>query len=426
MGTDYILKCLECGKEIDNDELQLVCPIEHRPSFLRAIYKNKKLEVKDETLGFYKFSDWLPIKRMLKNSSAPVTYRSQKLAERIGIPNLYITFNGYFPEIGANMTTGSFKECEAYSVCARLPDDFSDVLVVASAGNTARAFAKVCSDNNINLLLVVPEKNIEALWFAEELNPCVKLLCAGADSDYSDAIYLSELVCKIKGFVAEGGANNVARRDGMGTTVLSAVTTIGQIPDYYFQAVGSGTGAIAAWEANLRFIESKDYGNKKMKLILSQNDPFLLLKQSWETRKRELFKIDEREAKAQIFTINAKVLSNRNPPYGIVGGLYDALWDTDGIILGATNDEARLAGIWFKEAEKIDISPAASVALASLIQSVQSELIDTDKIIMLNITGGGIERFKTEHKIIYLKPAKVINREDFSIDKIKKAIEKLF
>ena len=46
----------------------------------------------------------------------------------------------------------------------------------------------------------------------------------------------------------------MARRDGMATTVL-AVTHIGRIPDYYFQAVGSGTGAIAAWEANLRLIE---------------------------------------------------------------------------------------------------------------------------------------------------------------------------
>ena len=51
------------------------------------------------------------------------------------------------------------------------------------------------------------------------------------------------------GFIAEGGAKNVARRDGMGTTVLSAVTTIGEIPDAYFQAVGSGTGAIAIFLA---------------------------------------------------------------------------------------------------------------------------------------------------------------------------------
>ena len=43
--------------------------------------------------------------------------------------------------------------------------------------------------------------------------------------------------------------------------ILSAVTTIGRIPDYYFQAVGSGTGAIAAWEANMRLIEDGRFGS---------------------------------------------------------------------------------------------------------------------------------------------------------------------
>ena len=54
---------------------------------------------------------------------------------------------------------------------------------MASAGNTARAFAKVCSDNHIPLLLSVPEENIDALWFEAPLDDCVKLISPrhGAD-----------------------------------------------------------------------------------------------------------------------------------------------------------------------------------------------------------------------------------------------------
>jgi len=40
-------------------------------------------------------------------------------------------------------------------------------------------------------------------------------------------------------------------------------TTIGRIPDFYFQAIGSGTGAIAAWEANLRFLADGRFGSTK-------------------------------------------------------------------------------------------------------------------------------------------------------------------
>ena len=42
-----------------------------------------------------------------------------------------------------------------------------------------------------------------------------------------------------------------------------------------FSGSRSGTGAIAAWEANLRLIEDGRFGNHKMKLMVSQNYPFI-------------------------------------------------------------------------------------------------------------------------------------------------------
>jgi cysteate synthase len=222
--------------------------------------------LKEESYGIYRFSDWLPIHKMMQGSYAPKTYKSVALAKELGLENLYITFSGYWPEKDIKMPTCSFKETESYSVCSRMNSEEDKVLVVASAGNTARAFAQVCSDNNIPLLLSVPEDNLDALWFQAPLNDCVKLIASKSGGDYFDAIHLSNIACKLDHFFAEGGAKNVARRDGMGTTMLSATTFIGELPDYYFQAVGSGTGAIAAYEANLRLIEDGRYGNKKTKL----------------------------------------------------------------------------------------------------------------------------------------------------------------
>ncbi len=89
------------------------------------------------------------------------------------------------------MTTCSFKETEAYSVCARFHPDNNKIMVVASAGNTARAFAKVCSDNIIPLVVVIPEDNLDALWFEKPLNKCVKIVCTPSQTDYFDAIDLS-------------------------------------------------------------------------------------------------------------------------------------------------------------------------------------------------------------------------------------------
>jgi cysteate synthase len=280
-------------------------------------------------------------------------------------------------------------------------------MVVASAGNTARAFAKVCSENKIPVLICVPKDNLNALWFAREIDPCVKLIASESGGDYFDAIHLSNLACQIKGFYPEGGAKNVARRDGMGTTVLSAVTEIGKIPDYYFQAIGSGTGAIAAWEANLRFLEDGRYGTTKMKLMLSQNAPFLPIKEAWDAGSRDMLPINDDIARKQVEEINAKVLSNRKPPYSLVGGLYDAMIDAGGEIFAVTNREASEAADLFFQTEENDLEPAAAVAVASLIQASKVGSIGNSSLVMLNITGGGIEKFKHENKIKYLEPSLV-------------------
>lgn len=395
------------------------------PSLVRARYAQKKLEVKPESYGFYRFCDWLPVKRMLANSASPVTYRSKGLGKHLGLENLWITFNGYNPVIGAHMTTCSFKECEAYSVLARIPEKEDRVMVVASAGNTARAFAKVCSDNHIRLLLAVPADNLNALWFEEPLDPCVKVIACAKGGDYFDAINLSNIALKSPKFYAEGGAKNIARRDGMATTVLSAATTIGRIPDYYFQAVGSGTGAIAAWEANMRLIEDGSYGTNTMKLMVSQNAPFVPMYDAWRMDSREMLPYDEDKARRDVEIIDAKVLSNRKPPYGIRGGLYDALKATNGEILVATNPQARKAKELFKELEGVDIYSAAAVATATLIKAVADGKVEKDACVMLNITGGGEELLRQKKQMWNLQPAHIFPLKP-DVDDVIAKVEALF
>ncbi|HPF49959.1 MAG TPA: cysteate synthase [Draconibacterium sp.] len=423
--TKYILKSYKTGKEFEDTGWLLDAPGESEPSLIRAIYKKKQIDVKNDSWGLYKFADWLPIGRVLEGSSAPVTYKSKGLAKKLGLENLWITFSGYWPEIGAQMKTCSFKETEAFSVCGRMDDKMDKILVVASAGNTSRAFAEVCSENNIPLLICVPEDNLGALWFDKPLNDCVKLVSSKRGSDYFDAIHLSNIIAGMDGFVAEGGAKNVARRDGMGTTMLSATTTIGRIPDYYFQAIGSGTGAIAAWEANLRLIEDGRFGSHKMKLMVSQNLPFKPIHDAWKADSRSLLPFEDHHARAQVEEIVAKVLSNRKPPYPIAGGLYDAMKDAGGDVLLATNAQAAEAAKLFLELEGNDIHPASAVATATLIEAVKQGTVKKDNVIMLNITGGGEEKFKNENDLFYLKP-EIICDINPNEDEVKTKIKALF
>jgi cysteate synthase len=409
----YKLLCLGTGDVFEDDGFMLANPASPKPALLRAVYNRKALRVQENLPGIYRFSDWLPILRTLPKAGSPVTYRSEALAAHLGLTRLYVTFNGWWPEKGADLASGTFKECEALSVCARLPEASRKILVVASAGNTARAFMQVASKNGIPLLAVVPERCLGSLWSDEKIEPCVHVAAAGGDSDYSDAIELADRICKTEGFLSEGGAKNVARRDGMGTTVLSAATTTGEIPDFYFQAVGSGTGAIAAHEANLRLNESGQYAPKAMKLVVSQNAPFLTIYEAWKAGLPATREMSAEEARRKMELIDAKVLSNRKPPYGIKGGLYEALKASGGDVVSVTNEEARAAQRLFEELEGCDIGPESGVALASLIQKAREGAVPADALVMLNVTGGGTQRLKASAKLHEARADAVFMRDEF-------------
>ena len=424
--TKYVLQCMATGERFEDSGWVLASSKCNIPSLVRTVYENRQFNLRKDLDGFYQFADWLPIKRTLSDSASPVTYKSTGLASVLGLENLYITFSGYWPERGAGMKTCSFKETEAYSVCARLAEDNDRILVVASAGNTARAFANVCSENNIPLLVAIPEENIDALWFEKPLNDCVKVVATPKGTDYYDAIAIGDIICGSPRFLPEGGAKNVARRDGMGTTVLSATTFIGRIPDCYFQAIGSGTGTIAAWECNLRLIEDGRYGTHKMRLYPSQNIPFTPMYDAWKAGSRELFPSTAEEARQKALQITAKVLSNRKPPYSLCGGLFDALKDSGGDMETGTNEDIIRISELFEKTEGIDIHPAAAIAIAGLEHAIAAGKVLKDETIMLNITGGGEKLFKKTHEVFYKKPDLILHPEKEDKNDIINTVEHLF
>lgn len=413
-SNHYTLTCLQCGRAYrDSDSgFLLTCSEDHVPALLRARYQARRLTVHAENPGMFRYSDWLPVRRLPERASGPLVYQSTGLGHYLHLDNLFIAFNGYWPEKGAFEETCSFKELEAHAVCARIPEGEQRKMVVASAGNTGMAFLQICSQNDVPVLVIVPEKVLGELWTTVEKTPNVTLAVLRGDVDYSDVIEVAQHYAAREGFYPEGGAFNVARRDGMGTVVLAAVEYIGQVPSHYFQAVGSGTGGIAAWEMGLRLREDGRFGRTRMRLHFVQNSPFTIMTKSWQEASRELLPFDEREGREQIGRLHAQVLSNRRPPYSLVGGVFDALSDSRGYMYAVSQAEAQEAGQIFAKLEGIDIHPAAEVALAGLLQAVRGGRIRRRETVLLNITGGGAQRLAREGKKRELKPDLIIRPGD--------------
>ncbi len=126
-----------------------------------------------------------------------------------------------------------------------------------------------------------------------------------------------------------------------------------------------------------------------MRLHLAQNSPFTPMTDAWEAGRRELPSVSDAEARQRIAAIHSPVLSNRKPPYGLTGGVYDALTDTQGRMYAVTNREAVEAGMLFREVEGCDLDPAAEVALGALVQAAAQGTVGRRDLILLNLTGGG-------------------------------------
>jgi cysteate synthase len=400
--SHYYIRCRNCGKALG----EVYCAFcEHcKEALLVTDYKERNFRV-DRSDGIWRFN-WLPVHTPAFQQPGSLVYRSAGLASRLGLEDLFIAFNGYWPEKGAFLETCTFKEYEAAVVLQNARENGVNGLIVASAGNTARAFAHLSVVSGFPAVIVVPTMCLMEMWYLES-SYMIPTLAVG-DGDYADSIDVARRIAQTVGFPFEGGVKNIAKRDGLGAVLLEGVAGMGKLPDHYFQAVGSGTGAIGVWEMAERFLRDGRFGQRLPVLHLGQNQPFAPMFRAWQKDSRTLFAEDLRPE--LIGKITTRVLSTRYPAYSVKGGVYDALKATGGRMYGITNSEVYKAMDTFEESERIDIVPASGVAVASLEQAVSKGAVRKGETILLNITGGGEKRLGRERKTYDVEP-RVISKK---------------
>ncbi|OGW58259.1 MAG: cysteate synthase [Nitrospirae bacterium RBG_16_43_8] len=401
--SHFNIKCRHCGKELR----KVYCSFcEHcKDALLVTRYKDEKFSEDNEKKGIWRFN-WIPVHGTDFEQSGTLVYKSEKLSGYLGVENLYIAFNGFWPEKGASLQTCTFKEIEAAVVLQNARENDVEGLIVASAGNTARALAHLSIVSGFPVVIVVPTCCLAEMWYLES-SSLIPTLAVG-DGDYSDSIDVAKRIAQVVGFPFEGGVKNIAKRDGLGIVLLEAVAVMKRLPDHYFQAVGSGTGAIGVWEMSERFLKDGRFGSSLPVLHLAQNKPFMPMVNAWKKKSRWLSPDDLRSE--LIEKITTRVLSTRYPAYSIQGGVYDALKATNGRMYGVSNSEVYKAMDLFENIEGIDIVPASGVAVGALINAVKDGIVKNDETILLNITGGGEKKLGHKKKTYNVQP-RVISKK---------------
>jgi len=416
----YALECVKCGYQFkESKAFSFICP-NKCVSLVRSVYPNRRIAFRDFP-GIWRYYNWLPVEKITNYKGKSVTYKSSELAKELGLKNLYISFNGFWPEMSALIRTYTFKEFEVVVTLQYAKENNVKSLIVASAGSVANAFGYMASMERFKVFLVVPEKILQNLMVPYMDEECVKVI--GVEGDYSDAKSLVNKFYLSADTTFDGGGKSITRRDALGTVLLEAIEKVRKIPKHYFQAASSGNGVIGIFEMATRLLNDGRFGNAVPRLHLSQNEPFIPMVKAWKNRRRE---IKERDfgVEKPLDVLYAKVLSSGDPIYGIRGGIFDALQNTNGETYGITNEEAAEASKFFEAVEGIDIHPAAAVAVASLMKAVEWGKVNPQDDILLNISGGGIKRVEEEMGLQRMKLSGKV-KKDVSKGELRRLLDEL-
>jgi len=163
-----------------------------------------------------------------------------------------------------------------------------------------------------------------------------------------------------------------------------------------------------------RLINSGHYQGDIAKLHLSQNPEHCPIHNAWQRNSRTFEDRDFPDSEVEVYS---DYLLSETPAYSINGGVYDVLEATDGMTYIVGKNDALNAGKIFEETEEIDVLSPSKVALASLIQAKEMGSINHDDCILLNISGGGVQRLKQDIDTEVVKPW-VLDTKENLVEKI--------
>lgn len=377
-----MLRCNVCGATYDRSAgYVLDCCAE---GLLIGDYP-ERFTVDDERSGLWRFHSWLPVDTPGDQPLGSVAVPHPELGAAIGLDDLWLSLNGCAPAFGAECPTCTFKDLEAGPTFQRLVECGAEGVVVATAGNTGRAFAHLGGLLDFPVLVIAAEKHVERLWRPGAPHAPTTSIVGVRGGDYGDAGDLAQAVAPRLGWAPEGGVKNAARRDGIGTLLLDAVVAMGELPDHYVQAVGGGPGPIGVADMAARLVRDGRFGDLP-RFHLVQNVEHAPVHRAWTAGRSQLSADDFPPREVETY---ADVLVNRRPAYGLVGGLHDVLRRTHGTTRVVGGDEARAAAALFEETVGLDIMEPAAVALAGLADAVTTGDVARGDRVLLAVTGAG-------------------------------------
>ena len=245
MGEIKALRCITCGREFSQNDIEYTCPdCGARRGTLEVIYDykqvakvfNKETLSRDTEHTMWRYLPLLPIEdrrfiQPLRVGYTP-TYSFGEYARKLGLKSLYIKDDGQNP-------TASYKDRASSVVVIKAQEKKKRVVTAASTGNAASSLAGFSAATDLQTMIFVPRTAPEA--------KVTQLLIYGAkvflvNGSYDVAYDLAAEAADEFGWYNRSAAVNPYLVEGKKTGALELAEQLSwNPPDVVFVGVGDGS-----------------------------------------------------------------------------------------------------------------------------------------------------------------------------------------
>jgi len=374
------LKCKECGAEYEPKATH-VCELCFGPLEVKYDYNQLRLTVSRETIqagpnSMWRYRQFLPVATDnvidVGTGMTPLV-RSQRLARRLGLKNLYIKNDA------VNMPTLSFKDRVVSVALSRARELGFTTVSCASTGNLANSTAAIAAHAGLDCCVFIPS-DLEAGKILGSLIYSPTLMAV--KGNYDQVNRLCSEVANTHGW----GFVNINLRpyysEGSKTLGYEVIEQLGwKLPDRIVAPLASGSLYTKIYKGFQEFVEVGLVEGKQVHFHGAQAEGCSPIAQAYK-EKRDFIK------PVKPNTI-AKSIAIGNPADGVYA--IDIANKTDGSI-ESVNDTEIIEGMkLLAETEGIFTETAGGTTIAVLKKLADAGKLDPEETIVVYITGNGLK-----------------------------------
>ncbi|MEM2994879.1 MAG: threonine synthase [Candidatus Bathyarchaeia archaeon] len=392
------LKCINCGEEYPQTKIIYRCmkcgdllEVKFNQKELKEKLKGEKW--KQRPLSVWKYKEFLPITDetkivTLQEGGTPL-YKCERLAEKLGIKNLYVKNEGANP-------TGSFKDRGMTVGVSKALELKAKTVVCASTGNTSASLAAYAAKANLNCIVLIPAGKIALGKLAQSMMYGAKVVAV--KDNFDAALKMVVEASETFGLYLLNSINPF-RIEGQKTAAFEICEQLGwQTPNWLVIPVGNAGNITAYWKGFTEFnaLEIVDSLPKMAGIQATEASP---IAKAFATKKEMIEPVKNPETIATAIRIGNPVNWKR---------ALKAIRESKGTAQTVTDKEIIDAQKLLARTEGIFVEPASAASIAGLKKLVENCEIDKDETIVCVATGHGLKdpetTIKACEKIIEIEP----------------------